>query len=293
MPRNDTLNANAPKGGDMTAFAIFIVLIGLMGLLASLIPTYQICQLKPPQTQGWHLLLFMIGMFIFGYLGFLWMLLNRETGPLETVVSLVFSAGGAFVWLVVKMSMKTIVKLQDTLEDKHYQAYHDSLTDLPNRHMLYETMERLIKENGSPFGFIMMDLNDFKMINDNLGHDAGDKVLEIIAYRIERIMPPQALPVRLGGDEFAVLLPKSELGQAQRLAKQIQKAVIEDIHCEGHLLAVGISIGIALYPQDGDDRKTLMKHADIAMYRSKQNNSDYETFSQVTDMPAPLGQFSP
>ncbi|WP_281213985.1 GGDEF domain-containing protein [Shewanella insulae] len=277
----------------MTAFAIFIVLLGLMGLLTSLIPTYQICLLKPPQSQGWHLLLLMIGLFIFGYLGFLWMLLNREIGTLEIVVSLVFSAGGTFVWLIVKMSKKTIEKLQDTLDDKHYQAYHDSLTDLPNRHMLYETMERLIKENGSSFTFIMMDLDDFKMINDNLGHDAGDKVLEIIAYRIERIMPPQGLPVRLGGDEFAVLLPKSDLSQAQRLAEQIQKAVIEDIHCEGHLLAVGISIGMARYPQDGEDRKTLMKNADIAMYRSKQNNSDYESFSQTSDLPPPLEPLSP
>ena len=271
----------------MTAFAIFIVLIGLMGLIASLIPTYQICMLKPPQAQGWELLLCMICLFIFGYLGFLWMLLNRETGSLETVVSIVFSAGGAFVWLVVKMSKKTIVKLQDTLEDKQYQAYHDSLTDLPNRHMLYEIMEQLLKENSNPFAFIMMDLNDFKMINDNLGHDAGDKVLEILACRIEHILPPHALPVRLGGDEFAILLPKSELEQAQHLAADIHKAVIEDIRCEGYLLAIGISIGIALYPQDGDDRKTLMKHADIAMYRSKQNNSDYETFSQVNDMPPP------
>ncbi|WP_428637160.1 diguanylate cyclase domain-containing protein [Shewanella sp.] len=272
----------------MTAFAIFIVLLGLMGLLASLIPTYQICQLKPPQSQGWYLLLLMIGLFILGYIGFLWMLLHRETGPLETVVSLVFSAGGSFVWLVVKMSKKTIIKLQDTLEDKHYQAYHDSLTDLPNRHMLYESMEQQIKGNGNPFIFMMMDLNDFKMINDNLGHDAGDKVLEIIAYRIERAVPSKALPARLGGDEFAVLLPSSELSQAEQLAKQIQKVVIEDIHCEGHLLAIGISIGIALYPQDGDDRKTLMKNADIAMYRSKQNNSDYETFSPITDIPQSL-----
>ena len=274
----------------MTAFAIFIVFLGLMGLLASLIPTYQICQLKPPQSQGWYLLLLMIGLFILGYIGFLWMLLNRETGPLETVVSLVFSAGGSFVWLVVKMSKKTIIKLQDTLEDKHYQAYHDSLTDLPNRQMLYESIDQLIKRNGDSFIFMMMDLNDFKMINDNLGHDAGDKVLEIIAYRIERTVPSKALPARLGGDEFAVLLPNSELSQAEQLAKEIQKVVIEDIHCEGHLLAIGISIGIARYPQDGDDRKTLMKHADIAMYRSKQNNRDYEIFSPITDIPQPLDQ---
>ncbi|MCZ4338288.1 GGDEF domain-containing protein [Shewanella colwelliana] len=263
----------------MTAVAVFIVLIGLMGLLGSLIPTYQICHQKQAGHRGWHLLLAMIGMFILGYLGFLWMLMHRNTASLEMVVAAVFSAGGGFVWLVVKMSQETILTLQNTLKEKHYQAYHDLLTDLPNRHQLYEKMDQLSQNENNHFGFLMMDLNDFKMINDNLGHDAGDKVLQIIAHRIRTVTPMQALAVRLGGDEFAIVLPSASSEQAKNLAVSIQQQIMHDIMCEGHRLAVGISIGIAHYPKDGEDRKTLMKNADIAMYTAKRNGNAYETYS--------------
>ena len=263
----------------MTAIAVLIVLLGLIGLLGSLIPTYNICHQKQSGYGGWRLLFAMIGMFILGYLGFLWMLMNRETQSLEMVVAAVFSAGGGFVWLVVKMSQDTISRLQSTLDEKHYQANHDPLTDLPNRHQLYEKMEQLSQDENKHFCFLMMDLNDFKMINDNLGHDAGDKVLKIIARRINRLVSPPALASRLGGDEFAIVLPSANLKHAITLSKQIHNAVIEDILCEGHSLAVGISIGIAQFPLDGENRETLMKNADIAMYQSKQKNSDYEVIS--------------
>ncbi|GIU20642.1 hypothetical protein TUM4644_10530 [Shewanella colwelliana] len=268
----------------MTAVAVFIVLIGLMGLVGSLIPTYQICHQKQAGHRGWHLLLAMIGMFILGYVGFLWMLMHRNTASLEMVVAAVFSAGGGFVWLVVKMSQETILTLQNTLAEKHYQAYHDPLTDLANRHQLYEKIDELSQNENTHFCFLMMDLNDFKMINDNLGHDAGDKVLQIIAHRIQTMMPMQALAVRLGGDEFAVVLPSSCIDQAKQLAQSIQQHIMQDILCEGHRLAVGISIGIACYPQDGEDRKTLMKNADIAMYKAKRSGNTYETYSTNDDI---------
>ncbi|QYJ86433.1 GGDEF domain-containing protein [Shewanella mesophila] len=263
----------------MTAIAIFIVLIGLIGLLASLIPSYHLCHLHPQQAQGWRLLMSMIGVFIVGYIGFIWILLGIATETLEMVVSAIFCGGGMFVWIIVKMSQETILQLHEILEEKHYQANHDPLTELANRHLLYEQLEQHCKNLSKPFSFIMMDLDDFKMINDNLGHDTGDKVLRIIASRINRLVSPPSLASRLGGDEFAIVLPSANLEHAITLSKQIRNTVIEDIHCEGHSLAVGISIGIAQFPHDGVNRETLMKNADIAMYQSKQKNSDYEVIS--------------
>ncbi|WP_256871020.1 GGDEF domain-containing protein [Shewanella sp. Scap07] len=263
-------------------FAICLVLLGLSGLLAAIIPTYQMCVLHE-QHKGWQLLMSMIAMFIFGYIGFIWLLLHRPTATLEMIVAAVFAGGGIFVWLVTKMSRHTLAKLLQTLHDKDYQANHDLLTGLPNRNRFYTQLDMMLANTSNTFSCIMMDLNEFKIINDTLGHEAGDEVLKEVGKRIAYVCPPQSLSARLGGDEFAVILPNTNSQLASETALKIKQALLQDIQFEQHRLAVGVSIGIAEFPRNGNDRRSLMKSADIAMYHAKNHHTPFTIFgSPVT-----------
>ena len=263
----------------MNILAIFLVLSGLTGLLAALFPTHQMCNIPDHQHKGWLLLLNLIFMFILGYLGYIWMLINREIGTLEMIVATIFCGGGIFVFVITKMSRETIFTLQNTIQAKHYQAHHDQLTGLPNRNLFYEEIDKLIAFDGNKFSCMMMDLNDFKMINDTFGHAEGDHVLQIVAQRINRVLPNNAIAARLGGDELSVVLPSTQAQDAFIVARTIQEELLKDISCENHSLVIGISIGIAEYPKDGDARKSIMKSADIAMYHSKKHDKHLQIFA--------------
>ncbi len=254
-------------------------MVGLSGLLAATLPTYQMCVLHE-QHKGWRLLMSMIAMFVFGYIGFIWLLFHRPTATLELIVAAVFAGGGLFVWLVTKMSRQTLAKLMQTIDDKDYQANHDLLTGLPNRNRFYDKMDDMLLATQSQFSCVMMDLNEFKIINDTLGHEAGDAVLKEVGKRIAYACPPHAIAARLGGDEFAVILPNTSSELATETALKIKQSLLQDIQFDHHKLAVGVSIGIAQFPSDGSDRRTLMKSADIAMYHAKNHHTPFTIFNR-------------
>lgn len=262
----------------MSTFAIILVFTGLSGLIASLLPTHQVCKIPDHQHNGWLILLTMIIMFIFGYLSYLWILFHHRAETLDVIIAAIFCGGGGFVWLVTKMSRVTIFKLKDTIHEKHYQAHHDLLTGLPNRYQFYEDIDAQIKLKQQNFSCLMMDLNDFKMINDTFGHAAGDHVLQVVAHRIQHILPANAFAARLGGDELAVVLPNTLSQDAATFAKEVQAELLKEIVCESHSLAIGVSIGIAQFPLDGETRKTIMKCSDIAMYHAKKNHENHQIY---------------
>ena len=263
----------------MNILAIVLVIIGLLGLIASLVPTHQICNIPDHQHNGWLVLISMIVMFIFGYLGFLWSLFTHDTDTLDLIIAIIFCGGGGFVYLVTKMSRETIFKLKQTIREKHYQAHHDPLTGLPNRNQFYEDIDKLIANEGQMFSCLMMDLDDFKMINDTFGHAQGDHVLQVVAKRIIEVIPQGAIAARLGGDELALVLPCTLAEDAVTIARVIQSELLKEISCENHRLIIGVSIGIAQYPKDGDCRKSIMKSADIAMYHAKKNDEHYQIYA--------------
>ena len=267
----------------MSNIAIALVTTGLLGLISAVIPTRQICNIPNHQHNGWVLLLTMIFMFIFGYLGYIWMLIDREIGSLELIVATIFCGGGGFVFVISRMSKETIFKLQKTVYEKHYQAHHDPLTKLPNRHQFYEELDQLIDTEHRIFSCLMMDLNDFKMVNDTLGHAEGDHVLQVVAERIRHTIPKQGLAARLGGDEFTIMLPGMTSKEALKVAKAIQHALTKNIQCENHKLVIGISIGIAEFPRHGSNKKEIMNRADIAMYKAKATDGRYQIYSDHMD----------
>lgn len=263
----------------MSNIAIALVTTGLLGLVSALSPTRQICNIPDHQHNGWLLLLSMIFMFIIGYLGYIWMLIDRDVGNLELIVATIFCGGGGFVFVISRMSKETIFKLQQTVHEKHYQAHHDPLTNLANRHQFYDELDKLIDVEPHIFSCLMMDLNDFKIINDTLGHAEGDHVLQVVADRIRQSLPNRGIAARLGGDEFTVVLPDTTIEEAVEVAKRIQKALSKDIQCENHALVVGMSVGIAEFPKHGADKKEIMKNADVAMYKAKATDRGCRAYS--------------
>ena len=170
-----------------------------------------------------------------------------------------------------------------------YQAHHDSLTDLPNRLLFYERLAQAIvnaEKTQQSFAVLFIDLDRFKEINDSLGHISGDKVLEIIGERLSKIIGKESTLARLGGDEFTILKEKLLTHQeASILAIKILKSFEEPIDLEGTHLYISSSIGISLFPQDDRDAINLLKYADVAMYKAKDEGRNTFQFysSEMTE----------
>ncbi len=154
-----------------------------------------------------------------------------------------------------------------------YQACHDALTGLPNRMLFYDRLTHVLakaKRQGDRLAVLFLDLDQFKVVNDSLGHAAGDRLLIEIAGRLQRTLRESDTVARVGGDEFTFLLPGIERGEdASRVAQKILEAVSRPLEIDGHQLYVTPSIGISLYPADGEEAEALLSSADIAMYRAK------------------------
>lgn len=151
-------------------------------------------------------------------------------------------------------------------------AHQDPLTGLANRRFFDLCLRRAMADLGRkrvPFCVMMIDLDQFKQINDRYGHAAGDEVLKVTAQRLRALLRKTDTPARLGGDEFAALLPGAERGTAEHIAEKIQRVLSEPILFAQQPLQVGISIGLAIAPQDGDSPSELLRAADEAMYAAK------------------------
>ena len=166
------------------------------------------------------------------------------------------------------------------------QALTDSLTGLPNRALLNDRLGQSIqsaKRDDKPMTLLILDLDRFKDINDTLGHQTGDIMLQKIGERLNNCVRSSDTVARMGGDEFAVVCPDGDKKAVQSLIDKIVECIEEEIEVEGQHLYVGASIGVALYPQDGEDIETLIRHADIAMYAAKNSNKSYIFFDKNLD----------
>jgi len=175
-------------------------------------------------------------------------------------------------------------KVKEQQEKLLYQAYYDSLTGLPNRRLFYDRLQQGIekaKRNGEKMALLFIDLDRFKEINDSLGHDAGDEVLQIVAERLSKLIRAEDSLSRLGGDEFTILMQNLKQGQdASVLAQKIFKSLAKEMIIEGNKLYVSCSIGISLFPDDGELAQNLLKYADSAMYKAKaEGRNDFQFYS--------------
>jgi len=173
------------------------------------------------------------------------------------------------------------ITLRKREEGELYElATHDALTGLPNRFFFSERFRHALaqaKRAGHLVGLLYLDLDRFKPVNDSLGHKFGDKLLQTVARRIKRSVREGDTIARLGGDEFAVILEHlSRPRDAAATARKLLRALARPFLLDGHKATVTASIGISVYPLDGDDVEILLKRADGAMYRAKtERSNDY------------------
>jgi len=173
----------------------------------------------------------------------------------------------------------------------HHMAYHDSLTGLPNRALLSDRLDRAMlaaQRSERRLAVMFIDLDRFKTINDSLGHMTGDQLLKEVAGRLCRAVRASDTVARLGGDEFVVLVPGiRSADEASHVAEKIIEALSESFPLEGRNLHITPSIGICVYPDDGGDVETLMRHADAAMYHAKASGrNNYQYFKEAMNQTA-------
>jgi diguanylate cyclase (GGDEF)-like protein len=171
--------------------------------------------------------------------------------------------------------MGVLERSQNQIRD---QAHHDPLTGLPNRILFFDRVQKALQEaerTASRVAFLFLDIDKFKPVNDTFGHRAGDELLIEVAARLKKCLGEGATIARIGGDEFTIILPDmAEVEAVERLAQDVRQVLATPFQYGGHSIRITASIGISLYPEDGRDPETLVKNADMAMFRVKEVGKD-------------------
>ena len=164
-------------------------------------------------------------------------------------------------------------------------ANNDALTGLPNRRLLEDRMMqalRAAKRSDNIVAILFLDLDYFKIINDSHGHIIGDSLLKQVSARLVQLLRAEDTVARIGGDEFVILLPSlSDSQQAIAAAEKVVQEIAQPFSIEQHLLKVGVSVGVALYPQHADEPNDLISMADIAMYAAKRKGRNCYAIYQL------------
>ena len=196
-----------------------------------------------------------------------------NAAPLRDASGKVYGAVAAFIDITARRTME---------EQIRRMAHFDSLTSLPNRILLMDRLEQALaisQRNQSKTGVIFMDLDNFKEVNDKLGHHVGDMLLQQVSERIRASLREVDTVSRLGGDEFVVVLPElRQIEDARVIGQKLLKAVDGEYIVSGERLLITPSLGISIYPDHADDASTLIRIADKAMYHAKQSGRNTYRF---------------
>jgi diguanylate cyclase (GGDEF)-like protein/PAS domain S-box-containing protein len=203
----------------------------------------------------------------------------------------VWSKSEESILITMAVSIGGALKRRQAEAIIRYQAFHDLLTGLPNRMLFNDRLPISLAQahrNGSLLAVMFLDLDRFKTINDTLGHAIGDLLLQNVAARLSSCLREGDTVSRWGGDEFTILLPQISCAEdAAKAAQRILDALKPAFNLDGHELYVTSSIGVALYPYDGDDCQTLLKNADAALYRVKeQGRNGYQIYTPAINSKA-------
>lgn len=187
---------------------------------------------------------------------------------------------------VLSQRVRRIIDSNRAEKRIRHLAYNDVLTGLPNRVLFIDELGLSIEQArkaGESVAVLFLDLDRFKYVNDTLGHDVGDKLLLAVAQRLRRCVRNVDCVARLGGDEFTIVLSNIDGASAAVAAQNICRALSSPFEIDGHDIFVTTSVGISLYPVDGKDVNTLLKHADTAMYRAKKTKTGFQFFEAAME----------
>lgn len=202
---------------------------------------------------------------------------RREISPAEAM--LLGCIGAVCVWVFIARRLDDArsdaiapAALACEIRELRELAMQDPLTSLPNRRVLLEALGAAMNSaplEGHSHAIFLLDLNGFKIVNDRYGHATGDQVLQAVVERFRRVARTSEVLARLGGDEFAVLSRNVDEETARAIGNRFIGALSDEVRAGGATHALGVAIGTALFPGDGDTVEKLLRHADVAMYRAK------------------------
>jgi diguanylate cyclase (GGDEF)-like protein len=237
-----------------------------------------------------------LGEFVVSYMGLALfsVLVAITTERIGLWAIVVFIAPLAFAWQMLHRthSLKiTSEELAEKQRENEFQAFHDHLTGLPNRLLFRLRLGEAIEEaaaSGGRLAVMLMDLDHFKEVNDALGHHVGDQLLAAVGPRLAETLREGDLMARLGGDEFGVLVPDiADDASAIQIAERLMDGLHHPVAVDELDLDVSASIGITFYPDHAQDADTLLRHADVAMYASKEAGSAFEVYDEMIDTHKP------
>jgi len=209
----------------------------------------------------------------------------------SVAVLLLMAVLGRLSWQLQKSRQLAAQEQVAHAQRIEYIAHHDSLTALPNRGFFSNMLNQMLaqaKRYDRPLAVLFLDLDRFKLINDTLGHDAGDELLKEVARRLKNAVRESDVVARLGGDEFVVLLPEQcDQDSLVIVARRVLDLVSKPYDLLGHEFRVTVSVGISRYPEDASDEQSLLKNADIAMYHAKEKGrNNFQFFAETTGEPS-------
>lgn len=259
----------------MTAF---LIIVGVCFLLTSLKPTLFICQ--QDNNVGWKILLAFIISFILGYLLFLYFLYDNASPTfVEKSLSLILFAGAIFVLMVIRLSQKSIRKIQNISHQEKYNSLHDSLTGLANRRYFLDIINNKSEKTKS-FSVFALDINRFKQINEMLGHSCADQVLIKIASVIQKQLPQECFIARVGGDQFMLISNAVTEKEINNLMRIIHLPLKYPLRINGYNLKINLAIGGALFPKHSSEIPLLLQQADAAMSAAKNKQIEYIIYNE-------------
>ncbi len=259
-----------------------LLIVGVTGLMASIIPVQKTAAEDPLNRRYWQVLGLLILFFICGYFIFMFNVFSRQVGSLDLIVAMILAGGGVFVVLVTRVSYITIGDIKKITALERHRSLHDPLTDLPNRTLLLENIDSTINTSDREvcsFALVIIDLDHFKEVNDALGPHYGDYLLQLITPRLCQTVRGSDTVARIGGDEFAILLPGVDREGLIAACRKLKDAFISPFAIEGHSLTINISMGAAVYPENGREGELLMQRAEIAMYSCKTSGQAFVIYS--------------
>ncbi len=216
-------------------------------------------------------------------------LLRPHMAPLPVELAIVaYELGGTREFTIyvrdITMRRQAEEERRQAEEQLTRQALYDALTSLPNRTLLNDRLQQAIavaRRSSDSLGLLLLDLDRFKDVNDTLGHHAGDDLLQQVGGRLQHVLRASDTVGRLGGDEFAIVLPG--IDDPTAMAKKILCALESPFSVEGHSVAIGASIGVATFPDHGEDAPALLRRADVAMYAAKRGRCGYTVYAEEHD----------
>lgn len=253
-----------------------LVALSLLLLALSIKPAAQIC--KNDDAFGWKALVALLVLFLIGYSLFFLNLLHRNVDTTLKLISIILLGGATFVAIIIPLAHKTILKIDSVAATERQNSLTDSMTKLANRKSLLEHLSALSGGN-KPFSLFFVDLNNFKQINDGLGHYYGDQFLIAVAKRLSVIIPENARLFRIGGDEFAVVYREHREDKLIALIDKLHASLLAPIQVHTHSMKTSASIGIACYPKHSNEMFDLVKKADMAMYDCKSRQGNFTFYN--------------